>query len=115
MRIVPWLFCLAPLACGSQAGAPPAAPVTQTREADAPPAAVPVPDLRSRKTGSDWPGFLGPMGTSVSPENGILAPWPREGPRLVWQMRVGAGYGMPSISQGRLFQFDRHGDQERLT
>ncbi len=115
MRIVPWLFCLMPLACGSQAGAPSTAPVTQTREAEVPPAAVPVSDLRTRKAGSDWPGFLGPRGTSVSPEKGILAPWPREGPRLVWQMRVGAGYGMPSISQGRLFQFDRHGDQERLT
>jgi outer membrane protein assembly factor BamB len=65
--------------------------------------------------GSDWPGFLGPLGTSVSLEKGILAPWPEKGLRIVWQMPVGSGYGMPSISQGRLFLFDRHGDQARLT
>src|SRR5438132_1493337 len=56
---------------------------------------------------SDWPGFLGPFGTSVSPEKGILTPWPEKGLRVVWQRRAGPGYGMPSISQGRLFLFDR--------
>jgi outer membrane protein assembly factor BamB len=85
-------------------------------EAAAPPTeATTVPDLRTRKTGSDWPCFLGPAGTSVSTEKGILTPWPREGLRIVWQMRTGNGYGMPAISLGRLFQFDRHGDQARLT
>jgi outer membrane protein assembly factor BamB len=74
-----------------------------------------VADLGTRKQGSDWPGFLGPEGTSVSPEKGILSPWPKEGLRLVWQKQVGTGYGMPSISRGRLFQFDRHGKQARLT
>jgi outer membrane protein assembly factor BamB len=64
---------------------------------------------------TDWPGFLGPLGTSVSPEKGILSPWPENGLRVVWQKRVGMGYGMPSISQGRLFLFDRQGDQARLT
>lgn len=80
----------------------------------APPAAA-VPDLRTRITGDDWPGFLGPLGTSVSTEKGIRSPWPREGLRIVWQMRTGNGYGMPSISKGRLFQFDRHGNKARLT
>src|SRR5947209_11571834 len=65
-----------------------------------------VPDLGTRKQGSDWPGFLGPFGTSVSPEKGILSPWPRQGLRLVWQKQLGTGYAMPSISRGRLFLFD---------
>jgi outer membrane protein assembly factor BamB len=30
-------------------------------------------------------------------------------------MPAGTGYGMPAISQDRLFQFDRHGDQARLS
>jgi outer membrane protein assembly factor BamB len=30
-------------------------------------------------------------------------------------MQVGIGYGMPAISRGRLFQFDRHGGRARLT
>jgi outer membrane protein assembly factor BamB len=32
----------------------------------------------------------------------------------VWQARVGEGYASPAISNGRLFQFDRFGNQARL-
>jgi outer membrane protein assembly factor BamB len=67
------------------------------------------------KTGSDWPGFLGPFGTSVSPEKGIVAPWPKSGPRVLWHKAIGTGYGAPSISKGRLYFFDRKGDQATLT
>lgn len=71
--------------------------------------------LSTRKSGSDWPGFLGPTGDSVSTEKGIIKPWPESGLRIVWQKQVGVGYAMPSMSQGRLFHFDRHGDQARLS
>jgi outer membrane protein assembly factor BamB len=64
--------------------------------------------------GSDWPSFLGPTGDSKSTERGILTRWPEGGPPLVWQLALGTGYGMPVIRSGRLFQFDRHGDQARL-
>ncbi|HUY36674.1 MAG TPA: PQQ-binding-like beta-propeller repeat protein [Pirellulales bacterium] len=74
-----------------------------------------VPDLGARHTGDDWPAFLGPTGDSRSTERGIRTDWPPEGPHLVWQKRLGKGYGMPAISRGRLFQFDRHGGQARLT
>jgi outer membrane protein assembly factor BamB len=73
-----------------------------------------VPDLGTRKQGEDWTAFLGPTGDSKSRETGIIANWPREGPRIVWQQRVGVGYGMPAISRGRLFQFARFGKQARL-
>ena len=72
-------------------------------------------DLGTRKTGSDWPGFLGPQGKSVSTEKGIFIPRAGQKLRVVWQMRTGTGYGMPSISKGRLFQFDRQGDNARLS
>ena len=71
-------------------------------------------DLRTRRSGSDWPSFLGPTGDSISTEKGILSPWPKEGPRLVWQRRLGEGYGMPAIGRGRLFVFDRTGERARL-
>lgn len=75
---------------------------------------VDVPDLRTRRTGSNWPGFLGPTHDSKSTEVGIRTDWGQTGPPLVWQTELGEGYGMPSISRGRLFLFDRHGDQARL-
>jgi outer membrane protein assembly factor BamB len=74
-----------------------------------------LPDLGTRKGGSDWPGFLGPFGTSVSTEKGIIIPASGRKLRVVWHKQLGTGYGMPSISKGRLFQFDRHGDQARLS
>jgi outer membrane protein assembly factor BamB len=82
---------------------------------DATTAADEATDLRTRTTGDDWPRFLGPQGTSVSTEKGIIAPWPAEGLRIVWQKEVGVGYAMPSINRGRLFQFDRHKDRQRVS
>jgi hypothetical protein len=65
------------------------------------------PDLRTRKTGIDWPCFLGPTGDSVSPEKGLLASWPKDGPRIVWEKKMAEGYATTSISRGRAFVFDR--------
>jgi outer membrane protein assembly factor BamB len=73
------------------------------------------PDLRTRKTGVDWPHFLGPTRDSVSPEKGLLTPWPEKGPRVVWEKEVGSGYGAPAVSRGRVFVFDRHANSARLT
>jgi len=72
------------------------------------------PDLGTRTSGSDWLRFLGPTGDSVSTEKGLLTPWPKNGPRIVWECKVGSGYSMPAISRGRLFLFDRIGNKERL-
>jgi len=77
--------------------------------------AAEVPDLRTRKAGSDWPSFLGPNRDGVSPEKGILTAWPAAGPRIVWERELGTSFGAPSIARGRLFVFDRAGDRMRLS
>jgi outer membrane protein assembly factor BamB len=74
-----------------------------------------VPDLRTRRTGHDWPGFLGPDRDGRSAERGILTEWPAGGPPLRWSREVGEGYSAPAVSRGRLFLFDRHGGNARLT
>ena len=76
--------------------------------------AVKLPDLGTRKQGSDWPCFLGPTGDSKSAETGIITAWKAGSPRIVWQKPLGTSYGAPSISRGRLFQFDRQQDQATL-
>lgn len=73
-----------------------------------------VIELAEEDNKFDWPGFLGPFGTSVSPEKGIT-PWPEKGLKIIWHLKTGIGYAPPSISRGKLFLFDRHGDQARLT
>jgi outer membrane protein assembly factor BamB len=67
-----------------------------------------LPNLWTRRSGEDWPQFLGPSGNSKSRETGLVAPWPKEGPHIVWAKEVGTGYGIGSIAAGRYFQFDRH-------
>ncbi len=71
-------------------------------------------DLGTRQAGVDWPRFLGPTGDSKSSEKGLPAAGPVSPLNIVWQLPLGAGYGMPVVSRGRLFQFDRHEDQARL-
>lgn len=105
MRYLKAFLCVVMLGCGATADEVPVTLADKDK----------VADLGTRKSGIDWPRFLGPKANSVSPEKGIIAPWPHEGLRIVWQKPVGTGYGMPSIAHGRLFQFDRHGDQARLT
>ena len=65
--------------------------------------------------GEDWPSFLGPRRDGKSIETGILREWPPSGPPLVWTLDVGDGYSMPSVADGRLYHFDRDGDEVRLT
>src|SRR5947207_9513221 len=67
------------------------------------------PDLRTRKGGNDWPVFLGPTGDSISTEKGLVTPWTPKMPGLVWDKKLGSGYGPPAISRGRLFVCDREG------
>lgn len=70
-------------------------------------------NLWTRKSGSDWPTFLGPRQDARSTESGIV--WPEGGPPILWHRATGEGYSMPTVALGRLFLFDRHDDRARLT
>jgi outer membrane protein assembly factor BamB len=83
-------------------------------------AAEPLPaDLGTRSQGIDWPDFLGPRRDSRSPETGLAAVAADAAGgkplRVLWQCDLGESYCAPSVSRGRLFHFDRHGDLHRLT
>src|SRR5437762_5177307 len=72
-------------------------------------------ELVTRKTGDDWPKFLGPTADSVSAEKGILTAWPKDGLKLVWRAKLDLGYGPPTVSRGQLYHFDARPDKERRT
>jgi len=82
-----------------------------------PPDASPHDATRAARgsKGVDWPRFLGPTGDSRSPEKGILTEWGKCGPPMVWHRALGTSYGIGSVAGGRYFQFDRFGNQARLT
>ena len=51
---------------------------------------------------ADWPQWRGPDRTDVSKETGLLKEWPKEGPKLLWQIKdAGDGYSTPSVAGGR--------------
>src|SRR5215470_3429302 len=59
---------------------------------------------------ADWPQFRGPQRTGISQETGLLQEWPRQGPKLLWQLSdIGRGYGAPAVVGGRIFLVSSRG------
>ena len=59
---------------------------------------------------ADWPQWLGPSRDSISKETGLLQQWPKEGPKLLWQVDgVGDGYGAPAVAGGRIYLVSNQG------
>jgi hypothetical protein len=56
---------------------------------------------------ADWPTFLGPTQDNVSTETGIIAPWPKDGLKKLWNCPLGTGYAPPVVAAGKLYHFDR--------
>ncbi len=56
---------------------------------------------------ADWPGYLGPRRDGTSTEKGLLRAWPKEGPKVLWTIPLGGGYGGPAVSGGKVYVLDR--------
>ena len=65
--------------------------------------AVPVP-------ARDWPQWRGPERTGISSETGLLKEWPKDGPKLLWQVKdIGSGYSTPAVVGDRLYLLSNEG------
>ena len=60
----------------------------------------------------DWPQFLGPTRNGVAAEMKLAATWPNEGPAILWQRKVGAGFSGPIVAGDSLILFHREDTQE---
>src|SRR5262250_1200562 len=59
---------------------------------------------------SDWPQWRGPERNGISPESGLLKQWPKEGPKLLWQVNdIGDGYSTPSVVGTRIYLMSNRG------
>jgi len=63
--------------------------------------------VASSSLASDWPQYLGPNRNSTSPEKGILRSWPEGGPKVLWTVTVGRGFGGPVVKDGKVYLLDR--------
>ncbi len=57
--------------------------------------------------GADWPWFLGPNRNDTSPETGLARSWPAGGPRVLWTLPLGQGYGGAAVRDGKVYVLDR--------
>ncbi len=74
-------------------------------------------EARAAELEGAWPGFRGADRTGVSREGTTLArTWGPAGPRELWSVDVGEGYGGAAVSGGRVFlmDYDRAGRQSAL-
>ena len=60
---------------------------------------------------ADWPGFLGPNRNGISLETGLARQWGEGGPKVLWTLDVGPGFGGASISKDKVFLLDRVDDE----
>lgn len=59
---------------------------------------------------ADWPQWRGPNRNGISAETGLLQEWPKEGPKLLWQIGdAGSGYSTPAVAGGRLYLLSSEG------
>ena len=59
---------------------------------------------------ADWPQWRGPERNGISRETGLLQSWPKEGPKLMWQVKdIGEGYSTPAVVGSRLYLLSNRG------
>lgn len=66
-----------------------------------------VPILRNvslESSNADWPQWRGPHRDGKSLEKGLLARWPKGGPKLLWKNpNLGYGYSEPAVQDGKIY------------
>mgnify|MGYP002725604261 CR=1 FL=1 len=50
----------------------------------------------------DWPGFMGPNGDGTVTNAGLARTWSQGGPKELWKVDIGPGFGGPAIAGGKV-------------
>lgn len=66
-----------------------------------------VSTTEKRSHADDWPQWLGPKRDGIWREEGILAKFPKDGPKIVWRTPIGGGYSGPAVANGKVYITDR--------
>jgi len=61
----------------------------------------------ARLEAADWPRILGPAENATSPETELVHELPKGGPRVLWEVEKGNGFGGPAIVGDRVVIFFR--------
>jgi outer membrane protein assembly factor BamB len=68
--------------------------------------------LLGNAAAADWPQWRGPKRDGISEEAGLIKEWPKEGPKLLWQVKsAGGGYSTPAVAGERLYLLGSEGKE----
>lgn len=68
--------------------------------------------LSAGMAGADWAQMGGPNRDFRVTDTGIARTWPAVGPKVLWTVPLGAGYGSPAVRDGEVYVLDRMGDKQ---
>lgn len=60
-----------------------------------------------QQSGKNWNQYLGPDRNATITDAGIAKTWPEDGPKKVWEISLGSGYGGASTYGDEVFLLDR--------
>jgi outer membrane protein assembly factor BamB len=64
---------------------------------------------------ADWPQWRGPARNGISKETGLAKDWPKDGPRLLWQVNdIGYGYSTPAVVGAHLYLISNKGTDDEF-
>jgi outer membrane protein assembly factor BamB len=64
---------------------------------------------------ADWPQWRGPERDGVSKETGLLKEWPKDGPKLLWQVTdIDYGYSTPAVAGERIYLISNKGKDDEF-
>jgi outer membrane protein assembly factor BamB len=64
---------------------------------------------------ADWSQWRGPKRDGTSQETGLLQEWPKEGPKLLWQVKeIGDGYSTPAVVGERIYVLSSRGQDDEF-
>jgi len=67
----------------------------------------------SRLPAADWPQWRGPQRDGHCAETGLLAEWPKDGPKLLWQAtNIHSGFSTPSVVGDRIYLLSKRGPRQ---
>lgn len=62
----------------------------------------------------EWPQWRGPLRDGISHETGLLASWPKDGPKQIWQAPAGEGYSSLAVFNRRAFTLFQDSQNEAI-
>ena len=71
--------------------------------------------MEANALAGDWPNILGPQRNGIAAEEKLVGKWPADGPRSVWEAKVGSGFAGVAVADGIAVLFHRLGDDDTLS